>query len=89
MFYNIGPRIHPRSYSVSNRRPHRRVAMSASSTTPTVPETCVMMVPTPPVNSHVVNYPNNKPYYPYVHSGTRRRSYTMCSGVVSSWPRSW
>ena len=62
---------------------------NSSTSTPTVPESRVMMVPTTSVNNAVNIHPVAKPYYPYTNSGIRRRSYTMCSGVVSSWPRSW
>ena len=82
-------KIHPRSFSVSNRRPLRRPASNISTTQP-VPETRVMMVPAVnPHNQTSNHHTSGKNYYPYSSSGGRRRSYTMCSGVVSSWPRSW
>ena len=48
-------RIHPRSYSVSNRRPLRRPAMTMGTQQQPVPETRVMMVPSVNNSSHQVS----------------------------------
>ena len=48
-------RIHPRSYSVSNRRPLRRPAMTMATQQQPVPETRVMMVPSVNNSSHQVS----------------------------------